>query len=381
MRVGIIDVGSNTVRLLVASAAGNRLAPVLERRAFLGLGEEVENYGWISDVKLRETALCVREQAAEARAAGAHHVEVMVTAPGRQSANAPELIAALAAAARTSVRVLGPEEEGRLSYFGVLAGLEELPESIAVCDLGGGSTELVVGTPAGPAWERSIDLGAVRLTHRLDLDDPPGKDVLPAAREEAHGMMNGLLPPFAKAAYVTGGTARALRKLAGRKLGKRELERAEALLCKRSSAEIAERFEINPLRARTLLAGCLILAEAHARLAIPLEVAKTGLREGARWKCCSRGRSRTPPTRDAAGRTDEEAELYETRARRPWSAQGRNGPAPPRAVIGSVHDRTPLSTRRGGWKGGGEQRNPRLLSASHGGAGVRTDRGGATPNA
>ncbi len=281
MRVGIIDVGSNTVRLLVASCAGNRLVPVHESRAFLALGEEVENYGWISDLKLRETAWCVREQAAEARSHGAHHVEVIVTAPGRQSANASELVAALSDAARTSVRILGPEEEGRLAYFGVLAGLEEMPASVAVCDLGGGSTELVVGTPAGPAWERSIDLGAVRLTHRLELDDPPGKAVLPAAREEAHRMINGLTPPFVKAAFVTGGTARALRKVAGRKLGAKQLERAEALLCKRSSAEIAKQFEIDRRRARTLLAGCLILAEVQARLVIPLEVAKTGLREGA----------------------------------------------------------------------------------------------------
>jgi exopolyphosphatase / guanosine-5'-triphosphate,3'-diphosphate pyrophosphatase len=281
MRVGIIDVGSNTVRLLVSSCAGNRLVPVLERRAFLGLGEEVESYGWISDIKLRETAWCVREQAAEARAHGAHHVEVVVTAPGRQSANASELVAALAGAAHAPVRVLGPEEEGRLSYFGVLAGLEEMQDSIAVCDLGGGSTELVVGTPSGPAWERSIDLGAVRLTHRLDFDDPPGKSALPAARKEAQRLINGLTPPLAKSAYVTGGTARALRRVAGRRLGARELERAETLLSKRSSAEIAKRYEIDGRRARTLLAGCLLLAEVQARLAIPLEVAKTGLREGA----------------------------------------------------------------------------------------------------
>jgi exopolyphosphatase/guanosine-5'-triphosphate,3'-diphosphate pyrophosphatase len=281
MRVGIIDVGSNTVRLLVASCAGNRLVSVVERRAFLALGEEVESYGWISDLKLRETAWCVREQAAEARAHGAHHVEVVVTAPGRQSANATELVAALAAAAHARVRVLGPEEEGRLSYFGVVAGLDGVPESIAVCDLGGGSTELVVGTRAGPAWERSIDLGAVRLTHRLDLADPPGKHVLPAVREEVHRMIDGLTPPLAKAAYVTGGTARALRKVAGRRLGKKQLERAETLLSKHPTAEVAERFAIDVRRARTLLAGCLILAEAQARLAIPLEVAKTGLREGA----------------------------------------------------------------------------------------------------
>ena len=94
-------------------------------------------------------------------------------------------------------------------------------------------------------------------------------------------MINTLTPPLAKAAYVTGGTARALRKVAGRTLGKKQLERTETLLARRPAAEIAERFEIDPRRARTLLAGCLILAEVQARLAIDLEVAKTGLREGA----------------------------------------------------------------------------------------------------
>jgi exopolyphosphatase/guanosine-5'-triphosphate,3'-diphosphate pyrophosphatase len=281
MRVGIVDVGSNTVRLLVAKGAGNRLVPILERRAFLGLGEEVESYGWISDTKLRETACVVREQAVEARSLGVSHVEVVVTAPGRQSANSADLVTALEAAAHAPVRVLGPEEEGRFAYYGVLAGLDEIPDTVAVCDLGGGSTELVVGTASSPAWERSLDLGCVRLTHRLELDDPPGRDVLPAARAEARRAMAGLAPPLPKAAFVTGGTARALRKIAGRRLGRKQLERAEGILCRHSSGAIAEKFDIDPPRAKTLLAGCLILAEIQERLAVPFVVARTGLREGA----------------------------------------------------------------------------------------------------
>jgi exopolyphosphatase / guanosine-5'-triphosphate,3'-diphosphate pyrophosphatase len=280
MRVGIIDVGSNTVRLLVATHAGRRLVGLRESRAFLGLGEEIESYGWVSDTKLRETARCVREQASEARALGAHHVEVVVTAPGRQSANASELLAVLAAAGGAQVRVLGPEEEGRLAYDGVLAGLEKVPDSVAVCDLGGGSTELVVGTPSGPVWERSLDLGAVRLTHRLRLDDPPREEDLPAARAEARRGADGLAPPLPKAAFVTGGTARALRKIAGRRLSKKRIERAETALCRHTSEEIARKYDLDPRRARTLLAGCLILGEVQQRLAVPLEVAKTGLREG-----------------------------------------------------------------------------------------------------
>ncbi|HEX9416349.1 MAG TPA: hypothetical protein VF895_06555 [Gaiellaceae bacterium] len=280
MRVGVVDVGSNTVRLLVAAESAGRLTALHESRTFLGLGEEIESYGWISDGKLRETAGCVRELATAARELGTHHVEVVVTAPGRQSANSDEFVSAVMQAAQAPVRILGPEEEGRLAFFGVLAGLEQVPDSVAVCDLGGGSTELVVGTRRGPAWERSLDLGCVRLTHRLGLDDPPGKAALPAARAEARRAIDGLTPPLPKAAFVTGGTARALRRIAGRRLGKKQLEGAERILCKRSSEEIAQRYGIDPRRARTLLAGCLILGEVQERVAVPLEVAKTGLREG-----------------------------------------------------------------------------------------------------
>lgn len=280
MRVGVIDVGSNTVRLLVAARAGSALVPLREDRAFLGLGEEVESYGYISEAKLHETARYVRAQAAAAREFGLHELEVVVTAPGRQSANADDLVSALRSAAGAGVRVLAPEEEGRLAFAGALAGLDEVPETLAVADVGGGSTELVVGTPLGPVWERSLDLGCVRLTHRLELADPPGKAALADAREEARRAAAGLTPPLPKMALATGGTARALRKIAGRQLGRKQLEATARVLCKRSSEDVAERWEIDPRRTRTLLAGCLILAELQERLVVPFAVARTGLREG-----------------------------------------------------------------------------------------------------
>ena len=86
---------------------------------------------------------------------------------------------------RRGVRVLSADEEGRLAYQGAVAAAASLPETVAVCDVGGGSTELVVGTPTGgPTWWRSIDLGCVRLTERFLVEG--------STRQNRHGESGGL---------------------------------------------------------------------------------------------------------------------------------------------------------------------------------------------
>ena len=202
------------------------------------LGEEVERHNRIRTSKLEEVSACVAElRTGRAREHGAGRIEVIVTAPGRQSENAEELVHRLALAAGAPTRVVSAEEEGRLAYLGAVAGAEEeLPETVAVCDVGGGSTELVVGTlGAGPAWSRSVDLGCVRLTERFLPEDPPGKEALARAAEEAERHFDGIVPPLPQAALAAGGTARALRKVVGPSLGADELRGAarrigEALL-------------------------------------------------------------------------------------------------------------------------------------------------------
>ena len=92
--------------------------------------------------------------------------------------------------------------------------------------------------------------------------------------------LSGLAPPLPKAAYATGGTARALRRMVGRTLGHQELDDAVCRLAKRPSAVIAAKHGLDPARAWTLVGGALILAEVQHRLGVPLEVARTGLREG-----------------------------------------------------------------------------------------------------
>jgi exopolyphosphatase / guanosine-5'-triphosphate,3'-diphosphate pyrophosphatase len=282
MRVGVVDVGSNTVRLLVADARrSGKLDPVRERRAFLALGAEVDRLGWISGPKLLETIATVRAFGAEARELGCDDLEVVVTAPGRRSANADELVAALGEACGAPVRVLSAEEEGRLAFTGALLGADRTADSVAVCDSGGGSTEVVVGTPLdGPVWIRSLDVGSLTVLEAYLPDDPPGKEAVAAARAAIAERLGGFAPPLPKVAFATGGSARALRRVAGKSLGSKQLDAALRKLAERPAAEISEEFGIWPQRARTLPAGAVILAEVQRRLGVPLHVSRTGMREG-----------------------------------------------------------------------------------------------------
>jgi exopolyphosphatase/guanosine-5'-triphosphate,3'-diphosphate pyrophosphatase len=282
MRVAIVDVGSNTVRLLVASRSSDHVEPLREERAYLGLGAVVEREGRVPEEKIAQAANVARGFSRIARSLDADNVEVIVTAPGRLSDNAEVLLAALACSTGWPVRILSADEEGRLAFAGALARADDLPESVAVCDVGGGSTEILVGTrSAGPVWGRSFELGSIRLTHRFFGSDPPDKRAVAALRAEVERRLAGIVPPLPQAALATGGSARALRKLVGRTLGGEELAEAVRILRRRPAARIAATFELDLLRARTLAAGAIVLAEAQRRLAVPFQVARGGLREGA----------------------------------------------------------------------------------------------------
>jgi exopolyphosphatase / guanosine-5'-triphosphate,3'-diphosphate pyrophosphatase len=282
VKVGIVDVGSNTVRLLVARRQRGELVALREEREHLFLGEDVERDGWLSSARIEEAARCADGYTRSARSLGARAVEVIVTAPGRQSANGDELVRRLAAATGAPVRVLTADEEGRLAFAGATASAGSLPATVAVCDVGGGSAEAVVGTRAGgPAWSRSLDIGAVRLTERFLVGDPPNLRALVAATVEVERHLEGFAPPLPQAALATGGTARALRKLVGAELEAEEFDAALGILGKRSSAKVEKIFGLHEHRARTLAAGTVILSCLQARLGVPLEVSRAGLREGA----------------------------------------------------------------------------------------------------
>ena len=275
MPVGVLDVGSNTTRLLVARVERGELVAVDKEKVRLSLGEEIERFGAVSEVHIAAAAKAVRKLAKRARLHSVESLDVFLTAPGRQSANADELVAALTRAAGAPVRVLSTDEEGRLAYGGAVATAPiELPARIAVCDVGGASTEIAIGSPfARPDWLESVDLGSVRLTTRVDS--------LRQARAEASAALGKLVPPPVDAALAVGGSARAARRLVGYHLGADELAEALFLVENESERSIVRRFGVDPSRARILPAGIVLLAEVQRLLGVPLHVCNGGIREGA----------------------------------------------------------------------------------------------------
>jgi exopolyphosphatase/guanosine-5'-triphosphate,3'-diphosphate pyrophosphatase len=280
MNVAVVDVGSNTIRLLVAARARDGLQEIRRGKHAVGLGADVEQLGAVSAAKIAEAARCVREFAADARAAGAVSLEIVVASPGRQAANADQLVHVLARESGAPARVLSCDEEARLAFEGALAGAD-LQGVVAVCDVGGGSAQIAVGTAdGGPAWLRSVDLGSLRLATRVPFGDPPTKPQIAALRAEAQAAVERLTPPLPVSAFAVGGTARSLRKLVGRTLGPVALKEALRLLRKEPARSLADRVGIDLWRARTLPAGAAILAEVQRLLGVPLETGRGGLREG-----------------------------------------------------------------------------------------------------
>jgi exopolyphosphatase/guanosine-5'-triphosphate,3'-diphosphate pyrophosphatase len=275
VRIGVVDVGSNTIRLLVARVDRGAIEPLDKGRVRLSLGEEIERTGMVSDTSIAATAKAVGKLCSIAREHGVESLDVFLTAPGRQSENADDLVAAVERAARHTVRVLTKEEEGRLAYAGAVATADiELPERITVCDVGGASTEIAVGAPGrSPYWIRSIDLGSVRLTARADdLED---------ARREAAAALAALSPPRTGLALAVGGSARAARRLVGSWLGAEELAEALRLVAESDAQTLVRRFGVDRARARILPAGVALLAGVHELLGTPLHVCSGGIREGA----------------------------------------------------------------------------------------------------
>jgi exopolyphosphatase/guanosine-5'-triphosphate,3'-diphosphate pyrophosphatase len=284
MRVGVLDVGSNTARLLVADVRPDgTVSAVATESAHLGLGAEIAERGALRTKTIAAAASVCRGYAKRARSLGAARAAVIVTAPGRQGSTGTRLAASLAERTALPVRILAADEEGALAYRGALSRLDRAPRGpVGVVDVGGGSTEIAVGKSAsGPSWIRSVDLGSLRLRRLALRGDPPSRRELAAAREIVSDALTALRPPELRLALAAGGSARALARLVGRRLDPETVAPAVSLLARRPSRKVARASGIGLPRAGTLLAGALILGEVSRSRDRPLVLARGGLREGA----------------------------------------------------------------------------------------------------
>jgi exopolyphosphatase / guanosine-5'-triphosphate,3'-diphosphate pyrophosphatase len=282
MLCGCIDIGTNTTRVLVAEATDGRLREVLQRRAFTRIGRGLKAGTDIPREKIDEVAEVVASHRLLAEQVGASPVRTVATAAIRAAANRDEFISVLRETGGVDVSILDGEEEARLAFLGATQTFgQHLDGTVGVVDVGGGSTELAVGTMAGGVtWSSSFRLGSGQLADAYLHSDPPSVAELEATRAHAGGVMDALDVPQPDCAVAVGGSAASLRRLVGAVLEPETMQRALRVLSGDPAAEVARRFALDEQRVRLLPAGILILDAASHRLGCPLMIGKGGLREG-----------------------------------------------------------------------------------------------------
>jgi len=281
MRRACIDIGSNTTRLLVADCGPDGIAHVHQERVFTHIGRGRPD-GAIPEEKIVEVTDVVADQLELARELGAVQVQAVATAAIRRAANGAALAAAVRDACGLDVKILTWEEEARLAFVGAARAFGHAPGAeLGVVDVGGGSSELVVGSfPDKISWSASFALGSSDLVRHYLESDPPS----PAQLAAAFGMVRSTLGerpvPHPAEAVAVGGSAASLSLMAGPILDAAAFARSLAELAAAPALEVARRFGLDVERVRLLPAGLLILQAASELFAVPLKVAGGGLREG-----------------------------------------------------------------------------------------------------
>jgi exopolyphosphatase / guanosine-5'-triphosphate,3'-diphosphate pyrophosphatase len=282
MLCGCIDIGTNTTRVLVAEAEDGRLQEVLQRRVFTRIGRGLKPGSDIPRAKIEEVAEVVASHRRLAEQVGAVPVRTVATAAIRGAANRDEFVSVVSETGGVQVCVLDGEEEARLAFLGATRTLgQPLEGRVGVVDVGGGSTEIAIGTTAdGVSWSGSFRIGSGQLADAYLRTDPPAAAELDAVRRHAGGVLEGLDMPRPDCAVAVGGSAASLRRLVGAMLEPETLQRALRVLSTGSTTEVALRFALDAERVKLMPAGLLILDAAAERLGCPLQIGRGGLREG-----------------------------------------------------------------------------------------------------
>ena len=189
-RIATIDIGTNTVLLLVASWKEGTLVPIYQEQQFARLGEGVNNTGRLKPEAIQRVVRVLQRYKKKANQLKARVVSVAATSAARDAANQHELIEQVHAHTGWSVDILSGEEEAYWSFVGTLSMVPAMRQKpVTVLDIGGGSTEVISGVFDGLGRTSihhaiSLNVGAVRLTEQFSLVCPPSSEVLKAVEHE-----------------------------------------------------------------------------------------------------------------------------------------------------------------------------------------------------
>jgi exopolyphosphatase/guanosine-5'-triphosphate,3'-diphosphate pyrophosphatase len=182
-RVAAIDCGTNSIRLLVADKAGSQVVEVHREMRIVRLGQGVDRTGRFSDEALARTFGALDDYARTIGILGATRVRMVATSATRDAANRDTFVDGVRHRLGVAPDVVAGDEEARLSFAGATGDLvgRGVAAPYLVCDIGGGSTEFVLGDDGGPRAAVSVDIGCVRMTERHLHADPPSADEVTAA--------------------------------------------------------------------------------------------------------------------------------------------------------------------------------------------------------
>jgi exopolyphosphatase/guanosine-5'-triphosphate,3'-diphosphate pyrophosphatase len=170
-RVAAIDCGTNSIRLLVADIVDGAATELVREMRIVRLGQDVDATGRLAPEAINRTLAATREYAEIMAALVPNRVRFCATSAARDASNAGEFAAAVESIVGVRPEILTGEEEARASFIGATRGLDG--DHALVVDIGGGSTELVVGRQDSVEWSTSLDVGSVRMTERFLRSDPP----------------------------------------------------------------------------------------------------------------------------------------------------------------------------------------------------------------
>jgi exopolyphosphatase / guanosine-5'-triphosphate,3'-diphosphate pyrophosphatase len=294
-RVGVVDVGTNSTRLLVADVADGAVSELDRRLTITRLGEGVDAGRCLSEEAVNRVFDVLAEYRQAAAALAAEHVIAFATSAVRDAANREAFLAEIERRFGFATRLLSGDEEACLTFDGV-ASARSIAEATLVLDVGGGSTELVLGGPDGISFHVSLDLGCVRLRERYLAGDPPAEAELDACAEYVRGLLADRVPGTVRPSLAIGvaGTVTTLATLhLGLEQEDPEMVHGHVLETQWVASKLAElaRMPIEGLRAQrgihrdrapVLVAGSIVVLETLRHFGIPvLEASERDIMDGA----------------------------------------------------------------------------------------------------